>query len=211
MPGFFARRVLACLFGALILVSPAGTLPAAAATCSSVTHGTLAQVVAQGGLIVVATVTVINGGDTPATDHFAVQQVIRPQTPDQGLDLRADNLIVVHNECWSAHVGDRIVAIFPHPDGMVAVKSVGWRIGSSGGVEQISSQDVTGVPTSANALIVALKRLAGGVPDTATVSPGQEPGHEPVSAAALLGLVLLLSLGASLLIFGQRAPRNASL
>ncbi len=210
MRRFFAHNALVCLVGALILASPAGTLPATAATCSPVTHGTLAEVVAQGGLIVVATVTVINGGDTPATDHFAVQEVIRPQVPDQGLDLRAGTLIVVSNQCWNAHVGDRIVAFFPYPDGMVAVKSVAWRIGSDGRIEQVSSQDVTGVPTTANALIDTLKRLVSGVPDTATASPRPEPAQGPANAAGLLGLVLLLSLGASLLILRLRMSGTVS-
>jgi hypothetical protein len=195
--GLFARIGLACLLGALPVVFPATTPPTEAATCSPVTHGTLAQVVAEGGLIVVARVTVVGGGDTPATDHFAIQEVIRPQVPGQGLDLRAGTLIVVSNACWNAHVGDRIIAIFPYPDGMVAEKSVAWRIGSDGLVEQISSQDVTDVPPSANALIAALERLAGSIPDTATAPSRSDPADGPVSPGDLLGLIFLASLGSA--------------
>ncbi len=197
MRGLFARIGLACLLGALPVVAPATTPATEAATCSPVTHGTLAQVVAEGGLIVVARVTVIRGGDTPATDHFAVQEVIRPQVPDQGLDLRAGTLIVVSNACWNARVGDRIIAIFPYPDGMVAEKSVAWRIGTDGLVEQISPQDVTDVPPSANALIATLERLAGSIPDTATAPSRPDPADGPVSPGNLLGLILLASLGSA--------------
>jgi hypothetical protein len=38
---------------------------------------------------VVADVIALRQGDTPAVDKFAVTQVIRPEVPDQGLDLRA--------------------------------------------------------------------------------------------------------------------------
>lgn len=84
-----ARVGIALLVGTLQIVPSTSTSAAAAAACPVVTQGTLAEVVASPGLIVVADVIALRQGDTPAVDKFAVTQVIRPEVPDQGLDLRA--------------------------------------------------------------------------------------------------------------------------
>ena len=127
------------------------------------------------GLIVVADVIALRQGDTPAVDKFAVRQVIRPEVPDQGLDLRAGVLTVPSNDCWQGlRPGDRIIAIFPSPDTLVAERSVAWRVGPGDPVEQRSSQDVTGVPTSATALIETLQRMVAGVPATSTDLPNAD-------------------------------------
>lgn len=137
MRQFVARVGIALVVGTLLIAPSASIPPAAAAACPAVTHGTLAEIVASPGLIVVADVIALRQGDTPAVDQFAVKQVIRPEVPDQGLDLRAGVLTVPSNECWQGlRPGDRIIAIFPSPDTLVAERSVAWRIGAGDRVEQ---------------------------------------------------------------------------
>jgi hypothetical protein len=171
---------IALLVGTLQIVPSASTSAAAAASCPAVTHGTLADVVALPGLIVAADEIALRQGDTPAVDKFAVTQVIRPEVPDQGFDLRAGVLTVPSNDCWQGlRTGDRIIAIFPSPDTLVAERSVAWRVGPGDRVEQTSSQDVTGVPTSATALIDTLEVLVAGVPATSTDLPNADQSPPP--------------------------------
>ena len=201
-----ARVGIALLVGTLQIVPSASTSAAAAASCPAVTHGTLADVVALPGLIVAADEIALRQGDTPAVDKFAVTQVIRPEVPDQGRDLRAGVLTVPSNDCWQGlRPGDRIIAIFPSPDTLVAERSVAWRVGPGDRVEQTSSQDVTGVPTSATALIETLERLVAGVPATSTdlPNPDQSPPPEVAGIAALL---LLSFIGVA----AYRQPRTSS-
>ena len=200
-----ARVGIALVVGTLLIAPSASIPPAAAAACPAVTHGTLAEIVASPGLIVVADVIALRQGDTPAVDQFAVRQVIRPEVPDQGLDLRAGVLTVPSNECWqSLRPGDRIIAIFPSPDTLVAERSVAWRVGAGDRVEQSSSQDVTGVPTSATALIETLQRLVAGVPATSTdlPNPDQSP---PAGLAGVVAVVLLALFGAAMWTLRRRA------
>lgn len=183
--------------------------PASAASCSAVTHGTLAEVVASPGLILVADVIAIRDPGTPDVDRLPVQEVIRPEVPDQGLDLRAGVLIMPSNECWQGlRAGDRIVAIFPYPDGgLVAGRSVAWRISGSR-VEQVSHQDVTGVPTSASALIEALRRLGARAPDAATALPEPDPSPRRDGTGGFVALVFYLSVGLASSILVRRARRD---
>jgi len=197
---------IALLVGTLQIVPLASTSAAAAASCPAVTHGTLADVVALPGLIVAADVIVLRQGDTPAVDKFAVTQVIRPEVPDQGLDLRAGVLIVPSNDCWQGlRPGDRIIAIFPSPDTLVAERSVVWRVGPDGRVEQRLSQDVTGVPTSATALIESLQRLIARIPATSTDLPNPDQSPPP-GVAGIVVLLLLSFIGAA----AYRQPRTSS-
>ena len=181
------------------MIAPSASIhPAAAAACPAVTHGTLAEVVASPGLILVADVIALRQGDTPAVDQFAVKQVIRPEVLDQGLDLRGGVLTVPSNGCWQGlRPGDRIIAIFPSPDTLVAGRSVAWRVGPGDRVEQSSSQDVTGVPTSATALIESLQRLVAGAPATSTnlSNPDQLP---PPGPAGVVVVVLLAFFGTAM-------------
>ena len=115
-------------------------------------------------------------------------------------------LTVPSNDCWQGlRTGDRIIAIFPSPDTLVAERSVAWRVGPGDRVEQTSSQDVTGVPTSATALIEILEGLVAGVPATSTdlPDPDQSPPPEVAGIAALL---LLSFIGAA----AYRQPRTSS-
>jgi hypothetical protein len=197
---------IALLVGTLQIVPSTSTSVAAAAACPVVTHGTLAEVVASPGLIVVADVIALRQGDTPAVDKFAVTQVIRPEVPDQGLDLRAGVLTVPSNDCWQGlRPGDRIIAIFPSPDTLVAERSVAWRIGPGDRVGQSSSQNVTGVPTSATALIETLEGLVAGVPATSTDLPDPDQSPPPV-VAGIAALLLLSFIGAA----AYRQPRTSS-
>jgi hypothetical protein len=199
-----ARVGIALIVGTLLIAPSASIPPAAAAACPAVTHGTLAEVVASPGLILVADVIALGQGDTPAVDQFAVKQVIRPEVPDQGLDLRAGVLTVPSNECWqNLRPGDRIIAIFPSPDTLVAERSVAWRVGPSGRVEQISSQDLTGVPTSATALIETLQRMVTVVPATATDDPPDQ--SPPPGVAGIVALLLLAFVGAAIWTLRRRA------
>ena len=201
-----ARVGIALLVGTLQIAPSVSTSAAAAAFCTAVTHGTLAEVVASPGLILVADVIALRQGDTPAVDQFAVRQVIRPEVPDQGLDLRAGVLTVPSNECWqSLRPGDRIIAIFPSPDTLVAERSVAWRVGPGDEVEQSSSQDVTGVPTSATALIEILQRMVAGVPATSTDLPNPDQSS-PAGVAGVGTLVLLAFMGAAIWTLRRRAP-----
>ena len=193
-----ARVGIALVVGTLLIAPSASIPPAAAAACPAVTHGTLAEIVASPGLIVVADVIALRQGDTPAVDQFAVMQVIRPEVPDQGLDLRGGVLTVPSNECWQGlRPGDRVIAIFPSPDTLVAERSVAWRVGPGDRVEQSSSQDVTGVPTSANALIETLQRLVAGVPATSTDLPNPDQSS-PAGVAGIVALMLLAIIGATM-------------
>lgn len=81
---FVARMAIAFVVGALLIVPSASISRAAAASCTAVTHGTLAEVVASPGLILVADVIAIRELGTPEVDRFAVEQIIRPEVPDQG-------------------------------------------------------------------------------------------------------------------------------
>lgn len=201
-----ARVGIALLVGTLQIAPSVSTSAAAAAFCTAVTHGTLAEVVASPGLILVADVIALRQGDTPAVDQFAVRQVIRPEVPDQGLDLRAGVLTVPSNECWqSLRPGDRIIAIFPSPDTLVAERSVAWRVGPGDRVEQSSSRDVTGVPTSATALIEILQRMVAGVPATSTDLPNPDQSS-PAGVAGVGTLVLLAFMGAAMWTLRRRAP-----
>ena len=201
-----ARVGIALLVGTLQTVPSTSTSAVAAASCPAVTHGTLAQVVASPGLIVVADVIALRQGDTPVVDQFAVRQVIRPEVPDQGLDLRAGVLTVPSNECWQGlRTGDRIIAIFPSPDTLVAERSVAWRVGPGDRVEQSSSQDVTGVPTSATALIESLQRLVAGVPATSTDLPNPDQSPPP-GVAGIVALLLVALIGVA----AYRQPRTSS-
>ncbi len=187
-----ARVGIALLVGTLQLAPPAPIPADAAAPCTAVTHGTLAQVVASPGLILVADVIALRQGDTPAVDQFAIKQVIRPAVADQGLDVRAGVLTVPSNECWlGLRPGDRIIAIFPSPDGLVAERSVAWRVGPGNRVEQISSQDVTGAPTGATALIRTLQRLVAVAPATSTDLPN--PGESSPAGVAGVAMLMLLT------------------
>ena len=200
------RVGIALLVGTLQTVPSTSNSAAAAASCPAVTHGTLAQVVASPGLIVVADVIALRQGDTPAVDKFAVRQVIRPEVPDQGLDLRAGVLTVPSNECWQGiRTGDRIIAIFPSPDTLVAERSVAWRVGPGGRVEQSSSQDVTGVPTSATAVIESLQRLVAGIPATSTDLPNPDQSPPP-GVAGIVALLLVALIGVA----AYRQPRTSS-
>ena len=158
------------------------------------------------GLIVAADVIALRQGDTPAVDKFAVTQVIRPGVPDLGLDLRAGVLTVPSNDCWQGlRPGDRIIAIFPSPDTLVAERSVVWRVGPDGRVEQSLSQDVTGVPTSATALIESLQRLIARIPATSTDLPNPDQSPPP-GVAGNVALLLLSFIGAA----AYRQPRTSS-
>lgn len=188
------RAGIALVIGSFLLALPASIAPAAAASCPAVTHGTLAQVVASPGIILVADVIALGLGDTPVVDQFAVRQVIRPEVPDQGLDLRDGVLAVPSNACWlGLRPGDRIIAIFPSPDTLVAERSVAWRVGPGDRVKQISRQDVTGVPTTGTALLEALQRLVAGLPPTSTDAPepvaSSQPGMAGVVALVLVGFI----------------------
>ena len=201
-----ARVGIALLVGTLQIVPSTSTSAAAAAACPVVTQGTLAEVVASPGLIVVADVIALRQGDTPAVDKFAVRQVIRPEVPDQGLDLRAGVLTVPSNDCWQGlRPGDRIIAIFPSHDTLVAERSIAWRIGPGDRVGQSSSQNVTGVPTSATALIEILEGLVAGVPATSTDLPDPDQSPPPV-VAGIAALLLLSFIGAA----AYRQPRTSS-
>ncbi len=217
VPAFIAAPVVSLAFGFLMVMAAIAVLaPRTSAAdpghltkgpipCTAVTHGTLAEVAASPGLIVVADVIALRQGDTPAVDQFAVKQIIRPEVLDQGLDLRAGVLTVPSNECWQGlRPGDRIIAIFPSPDTLVAERSVAWRVGPGDRVEQSSSQDVRGVPTSATALIQALKRVPAGLPPTSTDLP--DPDHSsPAGMAGLVALGLLAFMGAAMWTLRRRA------
>ncbi len=197
-----ARVGIALLIGTLQVVPSSS---AAAASCAAITHGTLAQVVASPGLILVADVIALRQGDTPAVDQFAVKQVIRPAVADQGLDLRVGVLTVPSDECWlGLRPGDRIIAIFPYPDTLVAERSVAWRVGPGDRVEQVSNQDVTRVPASATALVRILQRLVAGVPATSTdlTNPDQS---SPAGVAGVWMLAFLASLGTVMWTLRRRA------
>lgn len=203
-----ARVGTALLVGTLVIAPSTWLPPAAAASCPAVTHGTLAEVVASPGLILVADVIALRQGDTPAVDEFAVKQVIRPEIPDQGLGPRAGVLTVPSNECWqSLRPGDQIIAIFPSPDTLVAERSVAWRVGPGDRVEQSSSQDVTGVPITATALIESLQRMVAGVPATSTDLPNPHPSSPP-GVAGVVALLLLAFTGATMWTLRPRAPAS---
>jgi hypothetical protein len=150
------------------------------------TRGTLAEVVAEPGLILVATVVAIHQGGTPMVDTFAVQEIIRPpaegQSPLDGRIFTTPSL----PECWMPLLpGVRIIAIFPQPDTLTPLRSVVWRVGSGGLVQQISFQDVTEVPSSAAALIDALRWLTTRAPNTWT-EPSRVDGAASVAELVLL-------------------------
>ena len=120
-------------------------------------------------------------------------------------------LTVPSNDCWqSLRPGDRIIAIFPSPDTLVAERSVAWRVGPGDRVEQSSSQDVTGVPTTTNALIETLQRLVARVPATSTDLPNPDQSS-PAGVAGVGTLVLLAFIGATMWTLrppGRSQPRN---
>lgn len=71
--------VLLASFGLLLAAAP--TIPEArAATCAPVTRGTLADVVAVPGFVVVADIVSYHVEGTPTVDTYAVREVIR-RTP----------------------------------------------------------------------------------------------------------------------------------
>lgn len=200
---FVTRQAVACIVGALLIAPSAQVSPAAATSCAFVpaTRGTLAEVVAEPGLILVANVVAIHQGGTPMVDTFAVQEIIRPpaegQSPLDGRIFTTPSL----PECWMPLLpGDRIIAIFPQPDTLTPLRSVVWRVGSGGLVQQISFQDVTEVPSSATALIDALRWLTTRAPNTST-EPSRVDGAASVAELVLLGLV---SLASSLLAWRPR-------
>lgn len=200
-----ARVGIALVVGTFLIAPSASIPPAAAAACPAVTHGTLAEVVASPGLILVADVIAIRELGTPAVDRLAVREIIRPEIPDQGLDLRAGVLTVPSNECWQGlRPRDRVIAIFPSPDTLVAERSVAWRVGPGGRVEQSSSQDVTGVPTTATALIETLQRLVAGVPATSTDLPDPDQSSPP-GVAGIVALMFLAFIGAAMWALRGRA------
>lgn len=194
---FVTHGAVACIVGALLLAPSAQMSPAAATSCTfaPATHGTLAEVVAGPGLILVADVVAIHQGGTPMVDTFAIQEIIRPpaegQSPLDGRIFTTPSL----PECWMPLLpGDRIIAIFPQPDTLTPVRSVVWRVGSGGLVEQVSFQDVTEVPSSSTGLIEALRRLTTRAP-SATTDPSRVDGTASLAVLVLIGLVsLALSL-----------------
>lgn len=205
------RLAIAWAVGALLITPSAGLSPAEASSCSAVTHGTLADVVATPGLIVVADVSKIRLLGTPTVDEFAVRQVIRRGPPGQGVDLRGGMLIEPSNYCWPRlRPGDRIIAIYPFPDGLVAERAVVWRITSAGIAEEISGQAVTGVPRSAAGLIETLERLVAHMPDTATSPPAPDPSPGGNSAAVVV-LVFPGVLAAMIPIHARRMERHICL
>ena len=115
-------------------------------------------------------------------------------------------LTVPSNDCWQGlRPGDRIIAIFPSHDMLVAERSIAWRIGPGDRVGQSSSQNVTGVPTSATALIEILEGLVAGVPATSTDLPDPDQSPPPV-VAGIAALLLLSFIGAA----AYRQPRTSS-
>ncbi len=185
--------------------APTAALAAGAPACPAVTHGTLGAVARQPGLIVVADVEGIDQPGTPATDTLAIREIIRqPPNPVFG-DLGAGTLTVPSNACWEGlRPGDRVVAVFPYPDGLVAERSVAWRVDRGGGVSQVSHQDVTGVPATAARLIAALRRVASGLPETSTLPPAES---RSAIAPQALWPVFALSVLAMLAALPHRSRR----
>jgi hypothetical protein len=72
-------------------------------------------------------------------------------------------------------------------------------------VEQSSSQDVTGVPTSATALIASLQRLVAGIPATSTDLPNPDQSPPP-GVAGIVALLLVALIGVA----AYRQPRTSS-
>lgn len=196
-----ARGASAVAFSALLLWSTPPADAAQPTNCQAVTRGSLADVAAAPGLIVVADVQRINEPGTPASDTFAIREIIR-LPPDPVFDLSNGTLATAWNECWDGlQPGDRIVAIFPFPDAVVHERSVAWRIETDGTVTQVSHQDVTGVPVTSDELIRILRANASGVPDTsATLAPLAPATVMPIAA----GLAFAVSLVGALVVLGRR-------
>jgi hypothetical protein len=196
---------LVAALGALLGMTSAPAQAAGSLLCPVVTRGTLTEIASRPGLIVVANVVKLNEPGTPATDWFQVHTLIR-QGPEPVGYLADGTLAVPANACWDdLHPGDRIVAIFPYPDTLVAERSVAWRIDPDGSVTQASHQEVSGVPKSGTALIQALARIVTGLPVTSTAVPLTPHGEgAPIES----GLVILAAWVGGLIAMRWRFSRT---
>ena len=211
--------VLLAAFALLLAAGGATPGARAASSCDPVTRGTLAEVVAVPGFVVVADVVSFRVEGTPTVDTYAVREIIRPPSADRGTYIRDGRFVEVSNDCWrTLFPGDRVVLVFSSPDTLTPIRAVAWRIWPDDRVEQVSRQEVTQVPEGGTALIRELRRLVAGAPDLATdptgapgsVTGGADGADSAPSAAGdrwteLAVVVGLLAVGLAIALLAARA------